>query len=160
MYVIPFFILITVLFSIFKRINPLDTFIEGVKSGFEFLLKIYPTILSMIFACTILIESNILEGLSFIKIVPYELIIQGLIKPLSGSGATSIMISIFNKYGVDSNEGIASSILDSTSETTFYVMSLYFSSVGIKKYRYALVAGLLADLIGFIITLFIFKWLL
>lgn len=160
MYVIPLFILITIVFSIFNKINPLDSFIDGVLDGFKLLTKIYPTILSMIFACTILIESGLLDKLSFIDFVPYELVVQGIIKPLSGSGATTMMINIFDKYGVDSKTAITSSILDSTSETTFYVMSLYFSSVGIKKYRYALLAGLLADLIGFIITLFIFKWLL
>lgn len=160
MYVIPMFILITVLFSICNKVNPLDSFIDGVLDGFKLLLKIYPTILSMIFACTLLVESGLLDKLGFIDFVPYELVVQGIIKPLSGSGATTIMINIFDKYGVDSNTGIASSILDSTSETTFYVMSLYFSSVGVKKYRYAIIVGLISDFIGFMITLLMFKYIL
>lgn len=160
MYVIPLFIIITILFSLINKINPLDSFIDGVLDGFKLLIKIYPTILSMIFACTILIESGLLDNLSFISFVPYELVVQGVIKPLSGSGATTMMINIFDKYGVDSKVSIASSILDSTSETTFYVMSLYFSSIGIKKYRYAIIVGLISDTIGFIITLLIFKYIL
>lgn len=156
-YIIPSFILIVVLFSIKNKVNAYEAFIKGAKEGIEMTFKLIPYVLSMIFATSLFRASNMLTDIfSYINLSNIELYIQAIFRPLSSNAALGVMIDIFEKYGVDSKISIASSILEGSSDTTLYVISLYFGSISIKKTRYAIPCGLLADFIGFIITMLLY----
>lgn len=158
-YIIPCFILLTLMFALCKKTNAYESFVKGAKEGIDIGIKIFPLLLAMILATTILKACNILQ-IIFKNVDSYELYIQALFRPLSGNASLAMMIEIYATYGVDSKISLASSILQGSSDTTIYVITLYFGSVGIKKYKYAITAGLLADLVGFIITMLILTFLL
>lgn len=156
-YVLPIYILIIMLFTI-KRVNAFDSFVEGCKDGIKLILKIFPIYIAMLFAVKIFVGSNLLQDVFEylrITVINSDLVLQGIMRPISGSASLSVMTNIFDKYGVDSIIGLASSVIQGSTDTTIFVITLYFGSVGVTKYRYALKLGLLVDLIGFIVSLLI-----
>lgn len=156
-YIIPLIVLIIVLYAIKKRVNVYDTFIEGSKESFDMTLKIFPSLLAMIFGTNIFLKSGILEFIfnylspifSYIH-VQIEILPMAIMRPISGSASLAILNDIFLNYGPDSFIGTVASIIQGSTDTTFYVLTLYFGSVGIKKIKYAMWAGLFSDLIGII----------
>ena len=164
--IIPILVLGIVGYGIYKKVNVYDVFIEGAMESFDMIIKIFPNLLAMILAINILLNSNILNILesilkpllSLIEI-PFEIVPMSLMRPLSGTSSLVILNNLFGKYGPDSFIGTLGSIIQGSTDTTFYVLTLYFGSVGIKKIRYGLVVGLLADLIGIIASVFIVKLL-
>ncbi len=158
-YIILLSIIILFIFSAFrKRINVYDAFIEGAKNGFQVAVKIIPFLVAMLVAIGVFRASGCLElvigalsylvelfGLNadFIPAMP-----TALIRPLSGSGARAMMIETMETYGADSFAGRLSSVMQGTTETTFYVIAVYFGSVSIRKTRYAITCGLIADVVG------------
>lgn len=159
LYIIPCFLLLTLLFALFHKTNAYESFVRGAREGIDIGIKIFPLLLAMIFATSILNASRILQ-IILKDVSSYELIIQGLFRPLSGNASLAMMVDIYNAYGPDSRISLASSILQGSSDTTIYIITLYFGSIGIKKYRYALTAGLLADFIGFLLTILIMLFFL
>lgn len=155
-YIIPLFILITIIFSIKNKNNAYESFVNGANDAIKLLPKMYVIMLLMIFATNILLASGLIDLIKLSLFIPKELFLQFLLRPVSASAATSVMLDIYNKYGVDSIYAIISSVLDGSSDTTIYIITLYFGSIGIKDYRYALVSGLIADTIGFIVTVLLF----
>ncbi|MDN4037062.1 nucleoside recognition domain-containing protein [Massilia sp. YIM B02443] len=146
--------------AVIKKVNVFEAFIEGAKNGVETSIKIIPYLVGMLVAISVVRNSGILGqvvngfawvfgalGLQtdFVGALP-----TALMKSLSGSGARAMMIDAINTYGVDSFVGRLASILQGASDTTFYIIALYFGSVGIRKTRYAVSYGLLADLVGII----------
>ena len=156
--ILPLLILIIIGYASFK-INVYDSFIEGAKEGFDNCLTLFPTLLAMILGVNILINSGIIELLFKIILnitsIPTEAILLGILRPISGGSSLALLNTIYLKYGPDSLLGIICSVLQGSSDTTFYVITLYFGSIGIKKIRYALKAGLLADLIGVIVSILV-----
>jgi len=158
-YIILLSIIILFIFSAFrKRINVYDAFIEGAKNGFQVAVRIIPFLVAMLVAIGVFRASGCLElvigalsylvelfGLNadFIPAMP-----TALIRPLSGSGARAMMIETMETYGADSFAGRLSSVMQGTTETTFYVIAVYFGSVSIRKTRYAITCGLIADVVG------------
>lgn len=149
----------------YKKISVFDAFIEGAKNGFDVIIKIIPYLVAMLVAIRVFRDSGamtyILNGLTyliqstginteFIGALPVA-----IMKPLSGSGARGMMLDIFKTQGPDSFVGKLASIFQGSADTTFYIIALYFGSVGIKKIRYALFAGLFADIIGVLIAILI-----
>ena len=148
-----------------KRVNVFEAFIEGAKGGIETSLKIIPYLVGMLVAISVVRNSGILG----MVVQAFEWVFQhlglrtdfvgalptALMKPLSGSGSRAMMIDAMNTYGVDSFVGRLASILQGAADTTFYIVALYFGSVGIRKTRYAIGYGLLADLAGVIAAIFI-----
>ncbi|MGB3946393.1 MAG: nucleoside recognition domain-containing protein [Bacteroidia bacterium] len=143
-----------------KKINVYDAFIEGAKSGFETAIKVIPYLVAMLVGIAVFRASGamsyIIDGLAnlftllsinndFVGALP-----TAIMKPLSGSGAKAMMIEAMKTYGPDSFVGRLSCVLQGAADTTFYIIALYFGSVGIKKTRYAVTAGLIADLAGVI----------
>ena len=118
-------------------------------------IQIFPNLLAMILAIDILINSTILERISKFINYPYEIISMCLMRPISGSSTLAILNNIYSKYGPDSFYGRLASVIQGSTDTTFYVLTLYFGSIGIKKIRYSLIAGLFADLIGIIASIVI-----
>ena len=148
-----------------KKINVFDSFIEGAKEGFGVSVKIIPYLIAMLAAISLLRTSGIMDYIinsvtyclsslhistEFIPALP-----TALMKPLSGSGSRALMIETMQAYGADSFVGRLTCIFQGSADTTFYIIALYFGSVGIKRIRYSLSAGLLTDLLGVIAAIFI-----
>ncbi len=151
--------------GIYRKINVFESFIEGAKGGFEVAIKIIPYLVAMLVAISVLRTSGAFAFLTdniqlafswagldtqFVNALP-----TALMKPLSGSGARGMMIDTMNTYGADSFAGRLSAIFQGSSDTTFYVVAVYFGSIGIKNTRYAIPSMLLADLVGIITAIFI-----
>jgi spore maturation protein SpmB len=136
-----------------------EAFVEGAKEGFSVALRTLPYLVAILAAVGAFRASGAMEAISrsiapvtnFFG-VPPEVLPLALVRPFSGSGATGILAGIFSDpaLGPDSYAGRLGSMLQGSTETTFYVLSVYCGAVGITKYRHALAAGLLADLTGFI----------
>ncbi len=149
-----------VLGAIYKKIDVFDAFVDGAKGGFETAVRIIPYIVGMLVAISMLRTSGtfdvIINGMKtlFAAMGTDTRFVDGLptalIKPMSGSGARGMMLDTMKTYGADSFAGRLACILQGSSDTTFYVIAVYFGSVSIKNTRYAVGAMLFADLIGII----------
>lgn len=158
--ILPIIILIIVSHGIYKRVDIFDIFCKGVKEGITTTLKIYPTILAMLIAINIFLKSNIIKSLTnilkplFLLIkMPIEILPLVILKPISGSSSLIVMNELLKTYGPDSYIGKISSVIQGSTDTTIYILSLYFASVGIRKTKYALKVGLIADLLTIIIAI-------
>ena len=160
--------LLIVLGGVYKKINIFDAFIDGAKEGFNTCVKIIPYLVGMLVAISLLRTSGvfdliingmkwIVESLSmdtrFVDGLP-----TALIKPLSGSGARGMMIDTMTTFGVDSFPARLSAILQGSSDTTFYVIAVYFGAVGVKNTRYTISYMLLSDLVGITISIIMAYW--
>ena len=146
----------------FKKIDIYDTFIDGVKDSFSMIKSLFPTFIAMILAINLFINSGFLDFiLSLLKPlfnlikVPVEILPIAIVRPISGSASLAYLNNIFSIHGPDSFIGLLSSVMQGCTDTTFYVITLYFGSIGIKKIRYSLLAGLCADLIGIIASIIV-----
>ena len=165
--ILPLIVLIVIIYGIYKKTNVYDTFLEGAKESFDMVLSLFPTLLAMILGVNIFIKSGVLDFIliifkpifNIIK-VPYEVLPLALMRPISGSSGIALLNTILECYGTDSLVGKMSSVIQGSTDTTFYMLTLYFGSIGIKKTRYALAVGLLADLVGIISAIIISKILL
>lgn len=157
-YIIAVFVLIILGHGLIKKVNIYDAFIEGAFVQMKEGLTIFPYLLCMIVAVNVFNASGILKDIFNFKKMPEELFVQGVFRPISSHASLSVMLDIFKNYGVDSKEAVTSSILQGGSDTTVYVMGLYFGSVGIKKTRYAYTVGLISDAVCFLLCLVIFLY--
>lgn len=153
---IPCMLLIIPLFGYLRGILVYEVFVEGATEGFHTAIRIMPFLLAMMVSIGVFKASGAMDGiasalkplLTFLQ-VPPELIPLAVMRPLSGTGAMGITTDILHTYGPDSSVGqMASTILAST-DTTLYILTVYFGSVGIKNVRYSVFVGLIGDLIGF-----------
>ena len=148
-----------------KKLNVYNSFIEGAKSGFNVAVSLIPYCVAILAAVGVFRASGALDllqgwlkagveycGLNsdFVGAVPVA-----LMKPLNGSGARGMMLECFESFGPDSFVGHLASVLQGSTDTTFYILAIYFGSVGIKKYRYSVTCGLMADVAGMIAAVFI-----
>jgi spore maturation protein SpmB len=146
--------------ALVRKVNVFESFVEGAKGGFEIAIRIIPYLIAMLVAISVLRNSGVFDyiirvftggfsalGLNteFIPSLP-----TALMKPLSGSGSRGMMIDAMNTYGADSFVGRLSSIFQGTSDTTFYVVAVYFGAVSVRDTRYTIPIMLLADLVGII----------
>jgi spore maturation protein SpmA len=148
-----------------KKVNVYDAFIEGAKSGFETGVKVIPYLVAMLVGIAVFRASGamgyIVDGIGWcIKALNFNTDFVGALptafmKPLSGSGAKAMMLETMKSSGADSFVGRLSCVFQGAADTTFYIVALYFGSVGVKKTRYAVAAGLIADLAGVIAAIFI-----
>lgn len=153
-------IMIFVSVGAYKRINVYEAFIDGAKTGFETSIKILPYLVGMLVGIGVFRASGAMDllvhGLQYLFSFIFsdvrfvDALPTALMKPLSGSGAKAMMVEAMKTYGADSFVGRLSCMFQGAADTTFYIIALYFGSVGIKKTRYAVTAGLIADLGGII----------
>ncbi|MGV8111865.1 MAG: nucleoside recognition domain-containing protein [Lentimicrobium sp.] len=151
--------------GLIKRINVYESFIEGAKEGFSISIRIIPYLVAILVAVGVFRACGAMDFLvqgigqgfaalgmntDFVDALP-----TAFMKPLSGSGARGMMVDTMKQYGADSFAGRLSCIFQGAADTTFYIIAVYFGSVGIKKTRYAITAGLLADLAGVIAAIFV-----
>ena len=162
--IIPIIVLLIIIYGFYKKIDLYDSFLRGVKEGMHTVIKIFPTIFTMMLAVQVLLKSNIisdftniLNPLFTILKFPGELFTLALLRPISGTSSLVVMNDLLRTYGPDSFIGRVASIIQGSTDTTIYILGLYFSSVGIKKSKYALIAGLLADLSAIILSVIIVK---
>lgn len=163
--VILFIIILFIAAGLIRKQNIYENFIEGGKEGFQVAVRIIPYLVAMLVAISIFRTSGcmdyIVNGIGkavafcglptdFVPTLPIA-----LMKPLSGSGARGLMVDVMRNYGVASFQGKLAAIIQGSTETTFYVLAVYFGSVQVKNTRYALACGLLADAIGLIAAIII-----
>ena len=151
-----------------KKVNVYDAFIDGAKQGFEVAVKLIPYLVGMLVAIGVLRTSGVLDGL--LVGIEYLLTLMGFntdfvqalptafMKPLSGSGARAMMLETMNTHGVDSFPATVAAIMQGSTETTFYVLAVYFGSVGIKHVRHAIACALLADMAGITVATMAGYW--
>lgn len=146
--------------AFFKKVNVYTSFIEGAKEGFTIAIKIIPYLVGILVAIGLFRTSGALDYLEMGFTWVFELfgantdftpsLSTAFMKPLSGSGARGMMLETLNHHGVDSFPGRVASVMQGSTETTFYVLAVYFGSVGVKNTRHAVGCGLFADLVGII----------
>ncbi len=155
--------LLIILGGLYKKINVFDAFIEGAKNGFDTAIKIIPFLVGMLVAISMLRNSGvfdvIIDGMKnlfglmgfdtrFVDALP-----TALVRPLSGAGSRGMMVDTMRTYGANSFAGTLSCIMQGSSDTTFYVVAVYFGVVNIKNTRYSIGAMLLADLVGIVTSI-------
>ncbi|HHX75516.1 MAG TPA: spore maturation protein [Firmicutes bacterium] len=161
---IPLFLLLILVYAVYKKVDVFDTFVEGAKDGFQTSVMLIPFLVAMIVAIGLLRASGaidllvgLVEPLLSRFRIPGEILPLALMRPLSGSGALGITAEILNSYGPDSFVGRVASTMQGSTDTTFYILTVYFGSVGIRKIRHALVVGLIADFAAFAAALAVCK---
>jgi spore maturation protein SpmA len=158
-------IILFILLALRKKVNIYESFIEGAKEGFQIAVKIIPFLVAILVAIGVFRASGsmdlLVDGIRWtlaslgIDTAFVEALPTALMKPLSGSGARGMMVDAMDTYGADSFVGRVASTVQGATDTTFYIIAVYFGSVGIKNTRYAVSAGLLADFAGIIASIFL-----
>ncbi len=166
LWLIPAIILIVLVWGIAKKIPVYESFIDGAKDGLKVSVDILPYLIAIIVAVSMLrasgffeIAQHLLSGvLEWLKIPPDVLPVM-VVRSLSGSAVLGLFSEIANNFGPDSYVTKLTAIMVGSSETTFYVLAVYFGSVGIKKFRHAVLTGILADIIGIVAAVAVARWL-
>jgi len=159
---IPVLLLVVPLIAALRGVKVYETFVDGAEEGFSTAVKTIPYLVAMLVAISIFRASGAMEVLvvlisPFLDTVglPAEVLPHAIMRPLSGGAALGIASDIIKNYGPDSFLGRLVSTMQGSCDTTFYVLTLYFGSVGIKKYRYSVITGLVADLTTLTASVFI-----
>ncbi|SMB94373.1 spore maturation protein B [Desulfonispora thiosulfatigenes DSM 11270] len=161
-WMIPIIITFIPVYAYVKGIKVYEVFIEGAEDGFKIAIKLIPYLVAMLVAVGIFRNSGamemfveILKPVTSIFNIPGEILPLALMRPFSGGASLGIATELINTYGADSIIGRIASTMQGSSDTTFFVLAVYFGSVGIKKYRHAPWVGLTADLTTFLVSVYI-----
>ncbi|MGI5880704.1 MAG: spore maturation protein [Syntrophomonadaceae bacterium] len=159
---IPFLLLTVPVYGFVKKVPVYESFVEGAQEGFTTAIKIIPFLVGMMVSISVFRASGAMEYLTQILSpvtnylgAPAEVLPLAIMRPLSGSGVLGMATELMRVYGPDSLIGRIASTMQGTTDTTFFVLTVYFGAVGIKKFRYAVVTGLTADITGFIASVYI-----
>ena len=161
-WIIPSFLLIVLITAYMKKIPSYELFVEGGKEGVKLAFSLLPFLVGMLVDISILRSSGALDA--FIQLIspllmkagiPPDIIPLALVRPISGNAALGVMTEIISTHGPDSFIGILASTIQGSTDTTLYILTVYFGAVGIKRMGYALKVGLLADLVGIIVSVII-----
>ena len=154
------------LYGYVRGISVFDSFVDGAKEGLPLIIKILPYLVAMIIAVGMLRASGAIEFMSYslggvldLFGLPKEMLPLAIARPFSGAASNAILVDMINTYGPDSLFAKMAATIMGSTETTFYVIAVYFGAVGIKKTRYAVPAGLIADVAGLIAAVWISRWL-
>ncbi|WP_013321142.1 spore maturation protein [Gloeothece verrucosa] len=166
-YIIPLFLCCIPFYGLLvKKVKVYEVFVEGAKEGFTIAVQIIPYLVAILVAIGMFRASGALDvmlmGLTpILNLIgfPPENFLLGVMRSLSGSGSFGILSDLVNQFGPDSLFAKIGATMYGSSETTFYVLAVYFGSVGIKKIRYALIAGLIADVVGILSSVYICKFI-
>lgn len=163
-YSIPFVFVGIIAYGLTKKVKVYESFTEGAKEGFYTAVRIIPFLVAMLVAIGVFRASGAmglltkaLSPITKVLGIPPETLPMAFMRPLSGGGAQGIMTELINTYGPDSLIGRTAAVMMGSTDTTFYILAVYFGSVAIKKTRHALPAGLLADLAGLLTAIYISK---
>jgi len=159
---IPIVVLIIIIYGLYKKVDIFEVFVIGVKEGLSMSLNIFPTIFAMIISINVLLKSNIINNISIIlepvfTIVhfPKEILPMSILRPISGSSSLIMLDNILKVHTPDSFIGRVASVIQGSTDTTIYIIGLYFSSIKIKKIKYSLIVGLLTDFLTIIIAIIV-----
>ena len=161
--IVPLIITIVLFIGLIEKKNVYDIFCEGAKDGIKITINMLPTLIGIFLAVGMLRESGTLDY--FVKVfqfltkldVPSEILPLAIIKPISGSAATALATDIMKQCGVDSKIGMMASVIMGSSETTFYVIAMYMSSIKAKRSRKVLIPAILADIASIISAIILLK---
>lgn len=163
---IPTLILLVVAAGAMRRVKVYESFVEGAREGFEVAVRIIPYLVAILVAVGMLRASGAVEalvgavgGLTSAIGLPAEVLPVALLRPLSGSGTLGLVSELSKVHGPDSFVGRLSATMYGSTETTFYVLAVYFGAVGITRSRHAVLAGLAGDLAGLVAALLVCRWL-
>ena len=164
--IIPVIVLGIIIYGYKRKVNIYEEFLVGVKEGVDISLKLFPTMFALVLAIDVLIKSNIISDLvsllepvlNFLKF-PKELFLLGFMRPISGSSSLVILNDILKNIGPDSYIGRIASVIQGSTDTTIYIIGLYFSSIGVKKIKYSLIVGLMADICAIILSVIVINLL-
>ena len=161
-YAIPAILIITLSIALFKKIKVYEIFVDGAKEGFQVAVRVIPYLVAILVAIGMFRASGAMEYLiKFLSPItsligmPAEALPVALMRPLSGSGTLGMVTELMQEHGPDSFIGRLTSTMFGSTETTFYVLAVYFGSVGIKRTRHAVAAGLIGDTAGMLAAVFI-----
>ncbi len=152
-------------YAYLRKVKVYESFIEGAKEGFPILLKVIPHLIAMLVAIGMLRASGAFETLSKWLApalsaigMPAETLPLALVRPFSGSAANGVMAELITTHGGDAFISKVAATMMGSTETTFYVVAIYFGAVGIKRTRHAIPAGLVSDLVGVIAAVLVCRW--
>lgn len=159
---IPMIILIIILFGFFEKNKVYDIFLDGAKDGMKIIYNIFPTLIGLFVAVGMLRDSGLLDfiiniispALQAVKI-PKEIMPLAILRPISGSAALAVANDIISNYGVDSKIGEIASVIMGSTETTLYTIAIYTSCIKIRKTRKIIIAALIGDIVGIVVSVFI-----
>lgn len=161
-WMIPLIILFVVGYAYLRKVRVYEVFVEGAKEGFDVAVMIIPYLIAIFAAIALFRASGALDYVAraFAQIVapsvmPAEVFMMALVKPMSGSGARGLMMDVFNQYGVDSYPGFLASAVQGSTETTFYVVAVYFGAVNVRNTRYTIGVGLFAEFVAVAVSTFL-----
>jgi len=144
------------LYALARKVKVYPVFVEGAKEGFQIAVRVIPPLVAVVVALGMLRASGAMEGLAAALApltsrigIPASVLPMVLVRPLSGGAALGVVADVLRSEGADSYAGRLASVMAGSTETTFYVLAVYFGAVGVTRYRQALPAALLADLAGF-----------
>ena len=164
--IIPFVIVFVIGYGIVEKKNIYDIFIKGAKNGVKIVIKLFPTLLAIFLAINMLRNSglvdfiiNLVKPILNILNIPVEIMPLALLRPISGTASMAVATDIIKASGVDSKIGLIAATIMGATETTFYTIALYTSSIKVKKIRFALVASLIADVVGMGTAIIIFNYM-
>jgi len=162
---VPALILFIPLYAMVRGVKVYEAFVEGAKEGFDVAVRIMPYLVAILVAIGMFRDvtamdlfNRMLGPVTNYVGMPPELLPMALIRPLSGSGALGVMNSIFLTYGPDSLPGIMASVMMGSTETTFYVLAVYFGSINMRRTRHAVAAGLIGDFAGLAASVVLTNW--
>jgi spore maturation protein B len=159
---IPVIVVLIPLYAMYRKIPVYETFVEGAKEGFDTAIRIIPPLVGMMVAISVFRASGAMDWIlgwfrplfdSFG--VPSEVLPLAILRPITGSGSLAFTAELIKQYGPDSIIGRIASTIQGSTDTTLYVLIVYFGSVGIRKGRYALKVGLISDLVGFVASIIV-----
>ena len=158
-FIIPLILVGFPLYGLYKRVPVYETFVEGAKEGFNVAVRIIPYLVAILFAIAMFRASGAMDFLvaaldPVLSLVgfPGEVLPMAIIRPLTGSGSAALVVDMINQYGEDSLFVKMAAVMFGSTETTFYVIAVYFGAVNIKRTRHAVAAGLTADISAMIIA--------
>ena len=156
-FVIPLMLVGFPLYGLYKRVPVYESFVEGAKEGFQVAVRIIPYLVAILFAVAMFRASGAMDALArFLSPVleplgfPAEVLPMAIIRPLTGSGSAAIVVDMINRYGEDSIYVKMAAVMFGSTETTFYVIAVYFGAINVRKTRHAVPAGLIADIAAMI----------
>lgn len=159
-YLIIGYILFVILFGIIKKVNAYEVFIEGVVEGSRTVVNMFSVMLTFMLAVKLMESSGLIMWIGewiHISTIHPKIFIQVITKPMSSSSSMVLLMNIYYETGVNSFSSMLSTLIHVTTDTTLYIVSLYYGHIGIKKIRYTLWIGLLVNLLGFLLSFFFLK---
>ena len=166
-FIIPLMLVLIPLYGMIRRVPVYEEFVTGAREGFNVAVRIIPYLVAILFAVGMFrasgamgyLEDWLRPYLAFIGIPP-EILPMAITRPLSGGGSLAVLADMVKTHGIESIFVKISGVMYGACETTFYVIAVYFGAVNIKKTRHALPAGLIADLAGVLLAVYVVKWMI